>query len=352
MIGNEPLYRIVAACLVVWHFGFLARIALRSPSVGSPVGGQSAARSLLTAIWCSLAIMAIVYRAPLWAWDFEMFELVRWLSTVPAIAATFFGGWALRSRLDVDSSGEMIAEGAYRWCRYPYDGAMGIYILGLGVFISNYVVLVASIGVFFAMRIFVPWEEEGRRRERFGAAYLSYAAESGVFLPSVEAVPQKEYTVPKRFGMTAILGLLTTLAIIFGALNYARAPAVVYLFIGSEIVGICLAQIFLGAAARSGSSLTGAILLPFWAYIMLHIPRFDPLVHLAILASMLALGALIGYCIGALAAGFFLAMDLIESLITSEASSDATLPAVLDEPLSEPEQRRYKELKERITNRT
>jgi len=351
MIGIEPLYRIVAAGLLLLHFGLLARAAWRSGGVRPGSRRRSLTRLFLAGTWVALVVVAIVYRAPLANWDFEMFEAVRWLSTLPAVAATIFGAWALRSRLDSESSGEVIAEGAYRWCRYPYDGAMGIFILALGVFISDYVVLAVSIGVFFAMRVFVPWEQEARRRQQFGAGYLAYSAESGVFLPSVEAVPQREYTVPQRFGMTAILGLLTTLAIIFGALNYANAPPVVYLFIGSEIVGICLAQIFLGSAARSGSALTGAVLLPFWAYVMLHIPRFDPLVHLAILASMLALGGLIGYCIGALAAGFFLAMDLIESLVTSDVSDAATADPLAETSPPTADQRRYRELKSRMVNR-
>ena len=85
---------------------------------------------------------------------------------------------------------------------------------------------------------------------------------------------------------------------------------------------------------------------------MLYIPRFDPLVHLAILASMLALGGLIGYCIGALAAGFFLAMDLLDSLVTSRASADDAIPALTEETTTlETETRRYKELKARIANR-
>ncbi|MBP89339.1 MAG: hypothetical protein CMJ64_21940 [Planctomycetaceae bacterium] len=353
MVGIELLYGLVAGCLLLVHCGVLSRAAYRSGCANSRLGWRSATRVVLTSTWAGLLVIAIVYRAPLWRWDFEMFEVVRWLSTLPAVIATFFGAWALRSRLEVDSSGEMIAEGAYRWCRYPYDGAMGIFILGLGVFISNYLVLAASILVFFAMRLLVPWEQEKRRRREFGAGYLAYAADSGVFLPSVEAVPQKEYTVPQRFGMAAILGLLTTLAIIFGALNYAQAPPAVYLFVGSEIVGICLAQIFLGSAPRGGSALTGAVLLPFWAYVMLDIPRLDPFEHLAILASLLTLGALIGYCIGALAAGFFLAIDLIESLVTVDADPALATPAVVeDAPLHEPEPTHFKELKTRIVNRT
>jgi protein-S-isoprenylcysteine O-methyltransferase Ste14 len=348
---SEAFYRIAAGCLLLFHFAMLTRAAWRSDSSQPRLGWQSAARLVLTGTWFALAFTAILYPPALFD-NFEMFPAVRWLSTLPVVAGTFFGTWALRSRLDVDSSGGVVAEGAYRWCRYPYDGAMGMYILGMGVFISNYLVMASSILIFFAMRLLVPWEQEKRRQQHFGASYLAYAAASGVFLPSVECVPQKEYAVPSRFGMTAILGLLTTLAIIFGALNYSNARPPIYLFISAEIVGICLAQIFLSTAARSGSALTGALILPICAYMMMHIPRFDPLVHLAILGSLLALGALLGYCVGALAAGFFLVMDLIESLVTSNSKEEFCTPLALDEPLpATTEHLRYKELKARIVNR-
>lgn len=326
-MGFEPVYRIAAGYLVLMHFGVLLLFARRR--LRGETGFKSASRLLLVGAWLGLVVAATLSPTLLGEWEFEMIEVVRWLATAPSLIGTALVAWALRSRLELDTNGQLAATGAYQWCRYPADGGMAIHIFGIGVFSANYVVLGMSIAAILLLRACVPAQQERHRKKKLGEPYSEFATSSGVFLPSADAVAQREYTVPSRFGLTAILGLLTMLAVIFGALRYSNAPPLVYLFIGSEILGICLAQIFLGsgsahqssfAGPRLGSALTGAVLLPFWTYLMLDIPPIAPLEHLAIVSCLVAFGGLIGYIVGALAAGFFLVMDLLEALFTTRDS--------------------------------
>src|SRR5438105_2998329 len=43
-----------------------------------------------------------------------------------------------------------------------------------------------------------------------------------------------QYMVPKRFGMSAILGIMTALAVLFGSFHLLNAPPPVYLFFGLQ----------------------------------------------------------------------------------------------------------------------
>jgi hypothetical protein len=116
------------------------------------------------------------------------------------------------------------------------------------------------------------------------------------------------------------MGLLTVLAVIFGVLRAIESPPVVYLFVGSEIMAICLVQILFGSAPRGGSTVTGAILLPFWVYLTLKTPAIPVAYELILFTSLIGFGALMGYCIGTLAAGFFLMMDLIEPWLIRDSA--------------------------------
>src|SRR5687767_13546144 len=73
-----------------------------------------------------------------------------------------------------------------------------------------------------------------------------------------------DYVVPQRFGMSAIIGIMTALAFLFGALRVVDADPVVYLFFGLQAVVICLVQMFNGRAPRLASSITGTILAPLF----------------------------------------------------------------------------------------
>src|SRR5438876_7933636 len=74
-----------------------------------------------------------------------------------------------------------------------------------------------------------------------------------------------QYKVPQRFGMSAILGIMTALAILFGGFRLMNAPPVVYLFFGIQSLVICLVQMFNGKMPRAASVIAGAIMAPFFA---------------------------------------------------------------------------------------
>lgn len=324
-MGLEPTYRVAAACLLLMYLVALMVFAHRLPLAHRGIGWASPSRFLFIGGWLSLIVVGSLRPELLSHLEFEMIDGVRWAFVVPAAIAAGLAVLVGRSHLETGKGGELIHTGAYRWCRYPFDGATGMYVLAVGAFSANYLILTVSIGLIFLLRIFVPVEQERRRTKLFGEAYTRFVDRSGVFLISVEAVPQREYVVPNRFGMTAIMGLVTALALIFGVLRYAGVHPTVYLFVVSEIVGICLAQIFLSSeryadsmltGPRAGSALTSAILFPFWTYVILGSPQFEPIQHLLLVAGLICFGALIGYCVGALAAGFFLALDLVESMLT------------------------------------
>jgi len=136
--------------------------------------------------------------------------------------------------------------------------------------------------------------------------------------------------------MAAIVALLTTFGIVFGVLRYWETPPVVYLFVASEIVAICLAQILFGSAPRIGSIATGAVLLPFWVSLTVEdrlVNLMSPEVFWISVVTLVAFGGLLGYCIGALAAGFFLVMDMLDGSLpgqTSAAAADNPLGRGLD----------------------
>src|SRR5439155_26239308 len=72
-----------------------------------------------------------------------------------------------------------------------------------------------------------------------------------------------QYKVPQRFDMSAILGIMTALAILFGGFRLMNAPPVVYLFFGIQSVVICLFQMFNCKMPRAASVIAGAITAPF-----------------------------------------------------------------------------------------
>src|SRR4051794_31494554 len=82
-----------------------------------------------------------------------------------------------------------------------------------------------------------------------------------LFLNFTPPAPAR-YMVPKRFGMSAILGIMTALAVLFGAFHVLNAPPPIYLFFGLQTLLICFAQMLGGKTPRLASSVAGAALVP------------------------------------------------------------------------------------------
>jgi hypothetical protein len=134
-----------------------------------------------------------------------------------------------------------------------------------------------------------------------------------------------EYKVPQRFGMAAILGIMTALAILFGGFRLMNAEPVVYLFFGVQSLVICLVQMFNGKAPRAASVVAGAILAPLFA------PRlfatdvgmwgpWRPVITAVLVVLGVPVGAFLGYLTGTCAAGIFLVMDYLEPYLQGNSS--------------------------------
>jgi hypothetical protein len=127
---------------------------------------------------------------------------------------------------------------------------------------------------------------------------------------------QPDYVVPQRFGVSAILGIMTAVALLFGGLHWLNALPVFYLFFGVLVIAICLVQMFYGQSARLASTISGMTFLP--VFIVLAV-WFDPHMDsdavgfvLCVAIGSIPFGALLGYLTGTCAAGIFLVMDALE----------------------------------------
>jgi hypothetical protein len=127
-----------------------------------------------------------------------------------------------------------------------------------------------------------------------------------------------QYRVPRRFGMSAIIGIITALAILFGGFHNYNAHPLLYLFFGVQAIVICLAQMLNGKAPRAASAIAGAVLLPIFclAAAAYWDPRHRHLNSLCAVVGGIPIGALLGYVTGTLAAGIFLVMDGAERLLS------------------------------------
>jgi hypothetical protein len=141
-----------------------------------------------------------------------------------------------------------------------------------------------------------------------------------------------EYKVPQRFGISAILGVMTALAILFGGFRLLNAEPVVYLFFGVLSLVICLVQMINGKAPRAASVLAGGILAPLFAVQLIdaagfHVPRsFGGRAALTFVMLPLTapMGAFLGYLTGTCAAGIFLVMDYLEPYLQGSAIGSIT----------------------------
>jgi hypothetical protein len=148
---------------------------------------------------------------------------------------------------------------------------------------------------------------------------------------SFPATQPAKYKVPQRFGMSAILGIMTALALLFGGLRLLDAPPVTYLFFGGQALAICIVQMFNGRMPRAASTIAGAAILPAFA---LTVALFDPRLDdgdvgavFCVLAFCVPSGALLGYLTGTCAAGIFLVMDALEPYLQGQRPASANTGA-------------------------
>jgi hypothetical protein len=164
------------------------------------------------------------------------------------------------------------------------------------------------------------------------AGVLRWAADASMWLldtaeryiAALQSPP--DFVVPKTFGMSAILGIMTALAMVFACLRWLNAGPVFYFFFSVEGIAICLAQMLYGKTPRLASIIAGAIILPaftlFAALFNEHANGF--FVCLAVM--FVPFGAVLGYLTGTCAAGIFLVMDYLEPYLQGRAFSSLFRP--------------------------
>lgn len=135
--------------------------------------------------------------------------------------------------------------------------------------------------------------------------------------PASESVfGEADYQVPSRFGLGAILTMLTVFSGLFGGLKFIHAPGHIYFFVAALGLLVCVGQMVSGKVPRGASSIVGAIFIPLWfiGYTILLEGVYSG-VYLIGIPCLVIGGAFTGYAVGTLAAGCFLATDLLESAI-------------------------------------
>lgn len=144
-----------------------------------------------------------------------------------------------------------------------------------------------------------------------------------------ESPAPAQYVVPRRFGMAAILGIITALAVLFGGFRIYNAHPMMYLFFGVQSILICLAQMFYGKTPRAASAVTGGILMPVFLILTaaaLSPRRIDEETLICSVLGCVPVGAFFGYITGTLAAGVFLLMDTAERFVASFVGQPSRLP--------------------------
>ncbi len=155
------------------------------------------------------------------------------------------------------------------------------------------------------------------------------SAQKSTSVFAFESPAPAQYVVPRRFGMAAILGIITALAVLFGVFHHYDAHPVLYLFFGVQSILICLAQMLCGKTPRAASAVTGGILLPVFlilAAVLLNPRRIDEEMIICSVLGCVPIGAFLGYITGTLAAGVFLLMDSSERFFASFAGQPSRLP--------------------------
>jgi hypothetical protein len=144
-------------------------------------------------------------------------------------------------------------------------------------------------------------------------SYIVTAEVVSLAVEQASAGDGRTYVVPQRFGMSAMLGIMTALAVLFGILQRLDAHPYTYLFLGVLSLVICIVQMCFGGVPRVASVAAGTVV---FALFVISIPLVTPRVPIGAVACLfvlsLPIGGLLGYLTGTCAAGIFLIMDQLE----------------------------------------
>ena len=125
--------------------------------------------------------------------------------------------------------------------------------------------------------------------------------------------------------MAALLALMTARGCLFGGLRLVDTPPLIYLFLGTQVMVICVAQMLYNAEPRRASMIAGAILMPiFLAGGAFFLPQHEFAGALCMVLPGVLFGAFAGYLIGTCVAGVFLLMDKLEPFLPGGKKEGAT----------------------------
>lgn len=154
--------------------------------------------------------------------------------------------------------------------------------------------------------------------------------------------PQKvarEYHVSRRFTLTEGLAMLTLFGLLFNGLYFLGAPHALFLFFGGLGMMICFVQMRFGTVPRVASMVTGVVFVilcevavPLLFHRRLIVPA--EFTGVAFFAVATITGLAIGYGVGAVAAGVFLASDRLSDVLLRWLGSRASAS---DSDLEEPD---------------
>jgi protein-S-isoprenylcysteine O-methyltransferase Ste14 len=332
----DPDLRIAIGFILLLRVGIGLGYAVRLSEIGifahlrrMKVWQQLLVPALLTAPLVLFLISADGFALLLW--DISPFladysvmrlpDIFRWLLLVPAVAGLLLAVWSRHSavcpaeRNVDDPPGKCYITGPFRFVRFPHVLADLLLFGPLLLATANWGAVLAFVTACLVLPRLYLRRGEQAWQELLGDGYGEYAGRTGALLPQMpNSTPQ--YSVPTRFGMSAILALVTMFAVIFGCINLlqtwiteVRLSPMLHLFFGVELLTIWICQMRFHQSPRRVSMLVGAILLPVFASFSLDLRST---VGTVVMIVLFFLGGIIGYCLGALAAGLFMVLDWLK----------------------------------------
>lgn len=148
-------------------------------------------RVVLLSLVLTLLVMVIWLINPNWmSWSaLPLPGWVRWCGVGLAFASVLFLKWVHQTlgasysqHLQIREQHKLITSGPYRWVRHPMYSVIFLWTVSLGLIMSNWMALPASLAfaLFFMLR--AP-DEEKMMSEEYGDEYQDYMTYTGRFLP-------------------------------------------------------------------------------------------------------------------------------------------------------------------------
>jgi protein-S-isoprenylcysteine O-methyltransferase Ste14 len=191
----ELMYRTVAGAVLLLTLPVGIYFRLRSRRIGAKITRREEPLFILIPLkLCGLVgmvfMIAWLARPDLLAWaKMPLPASVRWigaamgLCAVPLLAWTFHTlGHNLTDTVATRDNSYLVTAGPYRWVRHPFYVTVFLFVTGFAL-LSALWPFAAGMGMVLVLLAVRTPLEERKLIERFGDAYVSYAARTGRFFP-------------------------------------------------------------------------------------------------------------------------------------------------------------------------